>query len=117
MLLIPSIALVDVTTGNLVLPFSDYLNYVECAAISPDGRWMALTTLSLSMNLLQFHNPTGPAEDQQIAAIMAQFNDDDYAKREAASKKLAALGLAALPQLPAPISNLLPRKCGFVVAA
>ena len=105
LLLIPSIALVDVTTGNLVLPFSDYLNYVECAAISPDGRWMALTTLSLSMNLLQFHNPAGPAEDQQITAIIAQFNDDDYAKREAASKKLAALGLAALPQLRANLES------------
>ena len=116
LLLIPSIALVDVPSGKLILPFSDYLNYVECAAISPDGRWMASTTFSLPINLLPFQNPAGPEQEHQITSLMAQFNDDDYAKREAASKKLAALGLAALPQC-APTSNPLPRKCAFAVAA
>jgi WD40 repeat protein len=105
LLLIPSIALVDVPSGKLILTFSDYLNYVECAAISPDGRWMASTTFSLSINLLPFQNPAGPEQEHQITSLMAQFNDDDYAKREAASKKLAALGLAALPQLRANLQS------------
>ena len=73
LLLIPSIALVDVPSGKLILPFSDYLNYVECAAISPDGQWMALTTLSLSINLLQFQDPAGEEQEHQIAATMCSL--------------------------------------------
>jgi WD40 repeat protein len=42
-----------------------------------------------------------PAADRrgEIARLIAQFEDDDYAKREAASKRLAELAGEALPQL------------------
>ncbi len=98
LLVIPNIALIDVASGEAILSFSHYWD-VECAVISPNGQWMALATQWLPLDLLPFHKPAGPEEEAQIAAIFEHFTDDDYAKREAASQSLAALDIAALPQL------------------
>ena len=98
-----SVKLIDTATGGEEIEFHHGSAY--CTAFSPDGKWLALATQYKELDLL----PIGaaPTDDQrrQIAALIDQFQDDDYAKREAASKELQTLAAVALPQLRAALQS------------
>ena len=97
-LIIPHGAIIDIAAGTEFLRFTHFWD-ANCAALSPDGQWLALSTQYLPIDLLSIRPASDENQRRQIAALIEQFQSDDYGLREAATQKLADLGIAALPQL------------------
>ena len=93
----------DVKTKEEFLRFR-YLGGVQCAAISPSGQLLALAH-DKSIDLAGLQPSVAEEQRRQIDGWIEQFQDDDYAKREAASKQLAAVGSVALGQLRAGLDS------------
>ena len=94
----------DVVSGEEFVQFTD-VGSSYCAAFSPDGKWLAVANQHLPIDLLPFDQSASDEQRRQIARLIEQFQDDDYATRETASKQLAAVGIAALPQLRANLDS------------
>jgi WD40 repeat protein len=77
-------------------------------AWSPDGRWLGVASGRKAIDLLEMNRSAGESQRGQIAALIERFDDDDYATRETAGQQLAALGIAALPQLRANLESSSP---------
>jgi WD40 repeat protein len=93
------ISIVDVASGKTTLKFTS-MNGWKCVALSPDGKWLAAApNYDWPIRLVRFEQSSGAEQDLSIAALIKRFEDDDYAKREAASQQLAALGPMAVEQL------------------
>jgi WD40 repeat protein len=90
--------LFDVVTGKQRDRLTN-LGGIHWTTYSPDGRWLAVATNGRDVSIFPAqHEPTDP-ERREIARLIKEFENDDYAKREAASKRLAELGGIALPRL------------------
>jgi WD40 repeat protein len=99
------ISIVEVATGNLKYRFRS-MNGWKCVAISPDGKWLAAApTYDRTIRFVPFGQVTTDEQEREIAALIATFHNDDYAKREAASQQLAALGPMAIKQLRAHLDS------------
>src|SRR5262249_41479185 len=61
--------------------------------------WLALATQYKEVDLIPIGQSPNEDQRRRITALIEQFQDDDYAKREAASKELEPLSAVALPQL------------------
>ena len=68
--------------------------------LSPDNRALIVFNDSPSVQLIPvtLYAPTDEST-QRIKELMATWHDDDYGKREAASRKVIELGMVAEPQL------------------
>ncbi|HEV3417907.1 MAG TPA: hypothetical protein VG056_13860 [Pirellulales bacterium] len=94
-----SLSIIDIASGNAAFKFK-YLNGERGIAFSPDGKWLAVAPgYDRRIKLVSFEQLSGDGQQRQIAALIGQFQDDDYAKREAASQQLAALGPMVVEQL------------------
>jgi WD40 repeat protein len=99
------ISIIDVASGKTTLKFTS-MNGWSCAAISPDGKWLAAAPrYDRPIRLVRCEQSSGPEQDRSIGALIEQFKDDDYAKREEASQQLAALGSMAVEQLRAHLDS------------
>jgi WD40 repeat protein len=99
------ISIVDVATGNPRYRFKSR-NGWKCVAISPDGKWLAAApTYDRTLRLVQFEQAVTDEQERQITTLIETFHDDDYAKREAAGQRLAALGPMAVEQLRAHLDS------------
>jgi WD40 repeat protein len=90
--------LFDVATGKERDRLTN-LGGIHWTTYSPDGRWLAVATNGRDVSVFPAQQVPTEAERREIARLIEQFEDDDYAKREAASKRLAELGGVALRQL------------------
>jgi WD40 repeat protein len=90
--------LFDVATGNELERLTN-MGGIHWTAFSPDGRWLAVASNGRDVYIFPAKQSPSDERRAQIARLIAQFEDDDYAKREAASKRLAELAGEALPQL------------------
>ncbi|MEX2139110.1 MAG: WD40 repeat domain-containing protein [Pirellulales bacterium] len=90
--------LFDVNTGKERDRLTN-LGGIHWTTYSPDGRWLAVATNGRDVYIFPAQHEPTEAEQREIARLIKQFEDDDYAKREAASKRLAELGGIALPQI------------------
>ena len=97
----------DVASGDEILHFTN-VGGVNCAAFSPDGKNLALATNGNLVELIAFNRTPSDQERLQISTLIEQLDDDDYAKREHASRRLADLGIVALTQLQAAVDSLSP---------
>jgi WD40 repeat protein len=96
--------LIDVATGD----DADYvtgMGSVYWTAYSPDGKWLAIAAQDSRLGVFPLPHKPSSEEERRIAAQIEQFNDDDYAKREAASRRLAEIGGAAVLQLRAGLDS------------
>jgi WD40 repeat protein len=94
-LIIPHAAVIDTVTGSEVLRFTHPWGIYD-AAVSSDGKWLALATQYVPIDLVPLNWSVTDELRQKIDRFIDQFQDDDYGKREAASQQLAAVGLPAL---------------------
>ncbi|HEV2971474.1 MAG TPA: WD40 repeat domain-containing protein, partial [Pirellulales bacterium] len=100
-----SLSVIDIASGNETFKFK-YLNGERCVAFSPDGKWLAVAPgYDRRIKLVSFEQSSGAGQNRQIAGLIQQFHDDDYAKREAASQQLAALGPMVVEQLRANLNS------------
>jgi WD40 repeat protein len=81
------------------------LGGIHWTTYSPDGRWLAVATNGRDVSIFPAQQVPTEAERREIARLIEQFEDDDYEKREAASKRLAELGGVALVQLRAGLES------------
>jgi WD40 repeat protein len=98
-----SVPLIEITTGEEVQRITD-LGGTYCAAFSPDGQWLAIVQLN-AVILIPFNRSADAEQKQKIAVLIEQFKDRDFAKREAASTELGALGEIAFRQLKAGLES------------
>jgi WD40 repeat protein len=90
----------DVASGKLLFAFTSINDGWKCIAMSRDGKWLAaVANYGRPLTLAHFELSSGEEQDRQIATLIEMFHDDDYAKREAASEQLAALGPMTVEQL------------------
>jgi WD40 repeat protein len=100
-----SLSIIDIASGNSAFKFTNR-NGVRCVALSPDGKWLAVAPgYDRRIKLVRFEQSSGDGQQRQIAGLIEQFRDDDYAKREAASQQLAALGPMVVEQLRANLNS------------
>jgi WD40 repeat protein len=72
----------------------------ERAQFSPDGKTLAVIPRGTIIYLYDIDlSDPAPELRQKIAGLIARFDDDDFAAREAASADLAKIGMVAEPQL------------------
>jgi WD40 repeat protein len=90
--------LYDAATGNELERLTN-MGGIHWTAFSPDGRWLAVASNGRDVYIFPAKQSTTEERRNEIARLIAQFDDDDYAQREAASKRLAELAGEALPQL------------------
>lgn len=83
----------DAATGTLRVRFWGQ-NALAC---SPDGAvWASDTGWNIGINRVQLHQA---ADTKRLEHLLAQWDDDSYEKREAASKEIIAMGLPAMREL------------------
>jgi WD40 repeat protein len=75
------------------------------AVFSPDGQWLAVASNGPDVRLFSWQPPAGSDEQKEIKNQIAKFQSDDYAVREAATKRLRELGGVAVAQLRAQLDN------------
>jgi WD40 repeat protein len=98
-----TVLFIDIASGKAVLKFTNA--GVDCVALSPDGRWIALPSGHRQVTLASFQQSPNDAQRQQVAALIEQFQNDDYAMRESASRQLVELGGVAFDQLRAGLDS------------
>jgi len=96
--------LVDVKSGEEILRFTN-MGGIHWVSFSPDGRWLAVATNGHDVHVFPARQSPSQDEHREIARLIDQFNDDDYATREAASRRLAELGGRAMPQVRAGVTS------------
>lgn len=68
----------------------------ECAAFSPNGRTLAAITHTSDVELFEIDlAEPGPELSRKIDGLIARWDDDDFAAREAASAELVKIGMSA----------------------
>jgi WD40 repeat protein len=74
--------------------------------LSPDNRTLLVFSDARALQLIHvtLYAATGELT-QQIEELIAEWNDDDYGKREEASRRLIELGMVAEPQLRAAMKS------------
>ncbi len=92
-----SLPLIDTASGKECRQITD-LGGTSCAAFSLDNRWLAIVRLD-AIVLLAINRAADDEQQLKIAELISQFNEREFARRDAASKQLATLGSMALPQL------------------
>jgi WD40 repeat protein len=89
----------DAQTGALRARFRDQ-GGLDGALLQMDAHTLALWGYARTIVLFDFDlRPPDAATKQRIVALLAQLDDDDYARREAASKALESLGWVATAAL------------------
>jgi WD40 repeat protein len=72
----------------------------EWAQFSPDGRTLAVCTLTPVIQLFDVAlNEPSPDVNRTVASLISRWDDDDFQVRESASKELVKIGMPAEPQL------------------
>lgn len=83
----------EVASGKAAFAFHSNNNGWKCIATTRDGKWLAaVENYNKQITLARIELSPDAEQEQQIALSIKQFQDDDYATRQAASQKLAALG-------------------------
>jgi WD40 repeat protein len=96
--------LINVASGD----DADYvtgMGSVYWTCYSPDGKWLAIAAQDSRLGVFSLPRKPVAEQERQIAALIEQFNDDDYTKRETASRRLAEIGGAAILQLRAGLDS------------
>jgi WD40 repeat protein len=90
----------DVHSYRLRARIGRYGGGVDCALLSPDRRTLAVCMMDPIVKLFEVDlaDPT-PQQRQRIAALITQWDQDDYNQREAADRELVKIGMMAEPQL------------------
>lgn len=90
----------DLDGGEERTKFRSNVSAVRCVRISPDNRWVAICGDSPDVHLVQLllDEPAKELRDQ-IAALVAQLDEDSYDRRESADQQLRRIGMAADSQL------------------
>lgn len=97
------IVLHDAATWQLWMSFRNG-GGAYVAAFSPDGRWLA-GAFGSSVAVYRIDRSADEPTKKEVAALVAKFNDDSYALREAAHRALADVGMMAEPQLRTALSS------------
>ncbi len=101
---VDGLVLFDVATGKERDRLRN-LGGIHWVAYSPDGRWLAVATNGDEVSIFPAQQAATAADLREIDRLIEQFEDDDYAKREASSRRLAELGGIALPRIRAGLES------------
>ncbi len=96
----------DVNSGKAEFAFHSINDGWKCVATTRDGKWLAAVGhYNKQITLARSELSSDAEQEQQIALLIKQFRDDNFATREAASQKLAALGPMTVEQLLAHVDS------------
>jgi WD40 repeat protein len=93
-----TVTLLDTATHKVRMQFRSSQG-AYWSDFSPDQKWLAIALSSPTVNVHPIDPSADGATRAKVGALLARFRDDSYANREAAQRELAALGMAAEPQL------------------